>query len=255
MQGNYAHYRFGSQVLKSLPQQRQRSIQRFRQMYTMGTYGPDIFYFHNPLTEKGFAQAEQLHGLTGEAFFTRCCEILKNNPSEAGQAYLFGLLSHYCLDSACRDFIRENLGLASKTEIGVEFDRFLLTSDGKTPACSHDFSGPMKLTRGECVTVSAFYPPMTPAAISSAVGNMRRLTRWLTGKNRKTLARLLSVCPSHIRHRLMASPANHKCLHLNEKLLSCYVSGVAAFPELARQLTEHLESGAPLGEGFGGSFH
>lgn len=255
MQGNYAHYRFGCQVLKLLPPSRRRSIQRFRQMYTMGTYGPDIFYWFSPMSQKGFSQAENLHAMTGQDFFAQCLKIWKANPSEAAEAYLYGLLSHYCLDNACRKLIAENAGKnLGKTEIGVEFDRFLLTTDGKIPAQTQDISQPMKLTRGECVTVSLFYPPFTPANISSAVGNMRRITRFLTGKNRKALSRMLAVCPDHIRQRLMASPANHKCMHLNERLLSCYVSAVAAFPELARGLEAAMTEGNALGEAFADKF-
>lgn len=250
MQGTYAHYHFGCQALKSLPQSQQRKIQRFPQMYTMGTYGPDIFYFQKPM-QKGSSQADLIHDMTGEEFFIRCCRVLKDNPSEAGLAYVYGLLSHYCLDSACRDFIAGNLHKdLNQREIGVEFDRFLLTRQGKTPAHTQDTSGPMKLTPGECQTVSHFYPPATAGQISAAVGNMRRITRWLAGKSRKTL---VSLCPA-LRDRLMANPANHKCLHLNEDLLVCYNAGLCRYPELARQLSAYLEEGTPLGEAFRGKF-
>ena len=49
MTANYAHYRFGKQLLPQLPADVRQCIQRFRRMYDMGLHGPDIFFYHNPL--------------------------------------------------------------------------------------------------------------------------------------------------------------------------------------------------------------
>ena len=49
MPANYAHYRFGKQLLSGMCPNDRRSIQRFRRLYDMGLHGPDIFFYYNPL--------------------------------------------------------------------------------------------------------------------------------------------------------------------------------------------------------------
>lgn len=44
MPANYAHYRFGKQLLSGMCPNDRRSIQRFRRLYDMGLHGPDIFF-------------------------------------------------------------------------------------------------------------------------------------------------------------------------------------------------------------------
>ena len=110
MPANYAHYRFGIQALEQLSPDLKRPIQRFRRMYDVGLHGPDLFFYYNPLMQNSLAAlARRTHALAGREFFTQACEILKKNPSEAGQAYLYGLLCHYCLDSALHPWCWRNL--------------------------------------------------------------------------------------------------------------------------------------------------
>ena len=92
MPANYAHYRFGKQLLSGMCPNDRRSIQRFRRLYDMGLHGPDIFFYYNPLIKTATGQLGGVfHAQSGQEFFARVCA---QAGSEAGRVYLLGLLGH-----------------------------------------------------------------------------------------------------------------------------------------------------------------
>ena len=154
MPANYAHYRFGKQLLSGMCPNDRRSIQRFRRLYDMGLHGPDIFFYYNPLIKTATGQLGGVfHAQSGQEFFARVCA---QAGSEAGRVYLLGLLGHYCLDSLCHPYVekKEADGSARHVELESEFDRYLLEADGVVLPHTYDGSAHMRLTRGECVTVA-----------------------------------------------------------------------------------------------------
>lgn len=257
MPANYAHYRFGVLSLPYLPADVRRPIQRFRQMYDVGLHGPDLFYYYSPFAKTTAGElGARFHGETGRECFTRVCGQLRKNPTEAGLAYLYGLLAHYCLDSALRPLVRAETaeGNLSPVELEVEFDRFLLDTDGKTPPCTQNTASHIRLTRGECVTVSEFYPPATPANISHSVKNMALAGKFLAGKNRKLLKNMVTVLAEEDAQRLMPEHANPKCLHLDKAMFDLYNQALERYPSMVEQLTAYMNYAAPLGEDFDETF-
>ena len=74
MPANYAHYRFGKQLLSGMCPNDRRSIQRFRRLYDMGLHGPDIFFYYNPLIKTATGQLGGVfHAQSGQEFFARVC--------------------------------------------------------------------------------------------------------------------------------------------------------------------------------------
>ena len=257
MPSHYSHHRFGKDVLPAIPADCQRLIQRFRRLYNIGLQGPDLFFYYNPFlkTETG-ELGKKFHRMTGREFFTQACEILRKNTSEGAAAYLYGLLAHYCLDSVVHPFVHEltDEGPLGHVELEVEFDRYLLQLDGKHPPQTYRMGKYYKITRGECVTVSQFFPPVTPGAIYRSTRNMIRSDWFLKGKNRALLRLLLRVTPETVSQQLMADPANHKCLHLNDAMLALYTEAASRYALLLAQLTAHLNGGDPLGAEFDAVF-
>ena len=126
MPAHYAHYRFGDKLLPTLPANVSRPILRFRRLFDMGTQGPDLFFYYNILTDNAVDKlGKKLHTMTGREFFGMICRRLRLEPTEAGQAYLYGLLAHYCLDRTCHKKIREVTedGKIGHIELETEFDR------------------------------------------------------------------------------------------------------------------------------------
>ena len=252
----YAHYRFGTELLPSLPADVRKTIARFRGLYEMGLHGPDIFYYSSPVIHTGTDYLGiKFHEQTGREFFARVCRAVRMARSEGAQAYLYGLLTHYCLDSRCHEVIsrlaqEENL---QHLELETEFERYLLEKDGKVPAYAQDLSPHIALTAGECETVSRFYPPATASAVSRSVKNMAFYTRLLAapdGVGRTVLEKGIRVMPREVQGMLMGKTPNAACAIHCEKLMESYQSCVEVFSSYLEQLREHMTYSAQFGEEF-----
>lgn len=250
MPASYAHYRFGKQLLPELPADIRQNIQRFRRMYDMGLHGPDIFFYYNPFVKNSvFQLGKTYHCQSGQEFFTRACVAAD---SEAGLAYLYGLLAHYCLDSLCHPYVHKTVeaGEARHVAMEAEFERYLLQRDGELPLDGQRFAKHVKLTRGECMTVSRFYPPATGANVSIAVRFMAFSLRFLNGKNRVRTEKILSRLPQSIQDQLIPEDTQPGCAMMNSELLARYNRAVKLYPQLLGQLRHHMKTGEPLGEDF-----
>lgn len=250
----YAHYRFGAALLKIMPADVRRTIQRFRSLFDVGLHGPDIFYYRPALIKtKSSYLGIKFHEQTGQSFFPRACRTVRLERSEAAQAYLYGLLCHYCLDAVCHHFIRENAQGINPWEIETEFDRFLLEKDGKIPPCSQDLSRHLHLTPGECKTVAKMYPPASENDVRDSLRSMVVFTKVLAvpeGARRTVLEKSLGLLSSELKGLVMTNAPNPRCAHLNEGLLDCYEKALEQFPEMLSQLQAHLTYSAPFGEEF-----
>ena len=257
MPSSYAHHRFGQQTFDLLPPELQKTVRRFPQLYTVGLHGPDLFFYYNPFADTALGRlGPEYHRRSGRDYFSQVCAQYRQNPTEGALSYLLGLLAHYCLDAHVHPLVHEktDTGPLGHVELEVEFDRYLMVLDGISSPETEDFSPWFRLTRGECLTVSAFYPPATAASIHTAARNTRLVTRLLAMKNRKLLNRGISLFGETIRQQMILSPANHKCLHLNCDLLDLYGQALEDFPVLLAQLRENLDHGTPLGEEFAPKF-
>ena len=245
MPGVYAHYRFGEQVLSQLSPKQRQCVTRFRRLYDMGLYGGDIFSFYNPLMQTDTGKLEErYHSMTGIDFFT---QALTQATTEGARAYLYGVLAHYCLDSLCKAYLlRQKEAGASLTQLGTDFDCYLLTLDGK--ALPWDLSTHMELTRGECVTVSQFYPPATAGGTHAAIRNMTHLYRFLAGKNQKWVRRVLSLLgKTDLPARAFPAELPYQPKPADQELMSRYNRAVKLYPELLKELTRAMEEGTALG--------
>lgn len=261
MPANYAHYRFGCQVIPTLPANLRRPIQRFRRLFDMGLQGPDLFFYHTIFTDDSLKKlAQKLHDQTGRDFFTAVCRRLRLEPTEAGQAYLYGLLAHYCLDSICHPAITEMIadGKIGHIELETEFDRYLLSLDGIASPETFDNSPHLKLTKGECVTVAALYPSVTPGNVLQSANTFAAVTRLLAApkeKQRKWMRSASQKILPKFTPFIMHSQPNRNCAHLNEPLKALYDQAAALYPTLLEQLTAHMTYNASLGDAFDKAFH
>ena len=257
MPANYAHHRFGQQTFELLPPKARKTVQRFHQLYTIGLHGPDLFFYYNPFMQTSTGSlGRKYHKESGQVFFSQVCQRIREHPTEGAESYLYGLLAHYCLDSVCHPFVNGEAakGTLGHVEMEVEFDRHLMVLDGIESPETLDTSDYFRLTRGECATVSEFYPPATPANIHAAAWNTRLIVRFLAGKNRKFLKTLLAPFGETIQQQRMHSPANHRCLHMNKDLQALYDEALRRYPVLLEQLMDALQNGTPLGEDFAPDF-
>lgn len=257
MPSHYAHYRFGAAVIPMLPSQAQRSVRLFRRLYDVGLHGPDIFFYHNIFIKDNVVTlGSKYHNMSGEEFFTPICKHLRLEPNEAALAYLYGLLTHYCLDSAIHPFVHEQTddGKIGHTELETEFDRFLLQRDGKRQPNTFDCSTHMKLTKGECGTVASFYST-SPTAVDTSVRSMAVNVKLLAMPNSNFRRMVESAAGKRLGQYFMGRTPNKNCTHLNEPMLALYDRALERFPAMVEALTAHMRCNAPLGELFQDTFN
>lgn len=249
----YAHYRFGKLTLPALPEEARRVSQRFRQLYDVGLHGPDLLFYYQPLfhTKTG-SLASRYHKLTGREFFQQAAAHYRENPSEGAQAYLFGVLAHYALDSACHPLIHEVTadGKIGHSELETEFDRQLLTQDGVEAPHMQNLASHIRLTWGEAVTAAGFYPPASAFAIRRSAVIMSLVNRLLTLRSRGLLKAILRLGGRDGMEMLMSVRPNHKCTPLIQPLLSHYNEAMERYPRMAAKLLDCINNETPLDEDF-----
>jgi hypothetical protein len=256
MPSTYAHYRFGLAMLEKFPGDSRRTIQRFRRLFEVGLHGPDIFYYQLPGLNKSTSfLGIKFHEQTGQEFFQRVCRGIRMEKSEAAQAYLYGALCHYCLDSVCDPYMKEQCAAEGVTTLRLEteFDRFLLESDGKVPACSQDLSPHLKLTPGEWETVAKFYPPATARMVKDSLNNMMFVLKLLAtpeGARRTALSKGVKILGKDFAGAVMGSEPDPKCAHLTEGIMEKYREAEERFPAMLTQIQALMTYNAPLDEYF-----
>lgn len=243
-------------MLAAMPADARRTIGRFRRLFDVGLHGPDLFYYHSPVLKAGLRHlGTKYHQQTGREFFQRVCRVARLENSEAATAYIYGVLCHYALDSACHPLILEQtaLGTANHTQIEREFDRFLLEKDGKVPPESQDLSNHIRLTPGECETVAKFYPGTTARQISQCLKTMataNKLVATPDGARRTVLRKGMELLGEETAAMLMTVGPDPKCATLDPLLMEKYDEAVALFPELLSQLQAHMTYNGVFGEEF-----
>ncbi len=260
MPASYAHYRFGTAQLAAMPADVRKTIGRFRSLFDMGLHGPDIFYYSRAVIPSGKDfLGIKYHEQTGREFFTRVCRAVRLERSEAALSYLYGVLCHYCLDSVCHPVIAQITegGTVGHMVLETEFDRYLLETDGKVPAWEQDLSPHIRLTEGECETVSRFYPAASASRIRRHVQSMAFLTRLMAapqGLGRAALEKGSRLLPREIQGMLMHQTADADCVPCLPRLMDAYQAASAAFPAMLEQLREHMTYSAGFDSEFDRKF-
>ena len=258
---HYAYYRFGSQVMTTLPSQLQRTVRRFRQLYDMGLHGPVLFLYPTPLRAAAAAALlKKYRGQSGKLFFERVGRMVRLQPTEGSLAYLYGVLAHYALRSLTTPYLsrQTEAGTAARSVMETEFDRYLLELDGKGPAHLYDRSGHIRLTPGECGTVAAFYPPASSGLVEKCTHTMAERTRFLTlpkGLRRDLIGKALSVAGPEAAGLLMPTEESDSSADLDAALTRLYEMALQRYAVLADELQAYLRRGTPLGTDFSAAFY
>ncbi len=250
MPSAYAHYRFGKELLPQLPGEVRQCIQRFRRMYDMGLSGPDFFFYYSPFLKTPVGDLGNVyHRKTGLEFFPGACQAAS---SEAAQAYLYGLLAHYCLDSACHPYVQQIAQIGEATHVGLEseFDRYLLVLDKVPQPHTYDPGKYWKLTRGECMTAAGFYPPATGGQVSRSIRTMALWRKFLAHPNRNLTDGLLQRFAPKFRNHFIPVQETDALAPYVRELDHLYNLALERYPRLLEQLLAHLREQTPLGGEF-----
>jgi hypothetical protein len=111
MPGFTTHYIFGDEAARQIPSLQVRQLlEKYPACYHLGLQGPDVFFYYLPayfLTERNVGNL--MHDTATYAFFEALLESrnrLKSAPArEIADAYIYGFIGHYSLDTVCHPYI------------------------------------------------------------------------------------------------------------------------------------------------------
>ncbi len=189
----YAHYRFGQEVLKSLPVCFFDAIEKYPEAFALGTQGPDILFYHHPLKKNEIrSHGTYLHAIAAEDFYLDMAALLLENckgesaeevlsQNGAFAAYICGFLCHFTLDVSCHKYIDDNSSKKpTHGKIESEFDKFLLKKDGK-PIRGYNTATPIKDENGTSeACAKALKLPQENIALS--IKTIRKINGWFSKK-------------------------------------------------------------------------
>lgn len=249
MPSTYAHERFGNLVYDHLPENLQEKISEEQDLYHIGLQGPDILFYCDPFGINGTAEAGRLmHKMSGRMFFARETDLLeRQNGSirEAGEVYMYGMLCHYVLDSACHGFINRyarELGV-SHGVIEGEFDRSLIAEEGRVPV-EEDMTANFHPSKRSDEVISIFYPAQGLKIISKSTKRFKffhRVLRCPGSLKRNFLYTGLKVIKQydalrgHITSEKPVPECAESCLHLRKILVESVPEAVRlikVFPDI-----------------------
>lgn len=260
MPAGYAHYRFGTQILPQLPADARKVLLRHRPIFDMGLQGPDFLFFHSFFKQTHlYRLGHQYHQISGRDFFTQMCAHTAAQPTEERQAYLAGLLSHYCLDSGCHPFVyamTEDTA-TGHSELETEFDRYLMTLDGIRKPHETNISRHLRLKKKGYATVAGFFPEITPKEAQQCIRSMalsQKLLTLPTAAGHRAVELFTGCAGGNTGGKVMTVGPHPRWAKLNGKMLEHYDQSRKRFPVLLAQLNRHMAKGEPFGSDFDANF-
>ncbi len=169
-----AHYTFGELVRGQLSPPLSGLLTEQLSYFTLGTQGPDLLFYHKPLTRNEVsALGHGIHREAGEVFFGRALRRnLTGDP--AALAYLLGVCCHYALDRACHPYVdRVATHGAEHIELETDFDRFVIEKQ-RLSSRREEYLPPLS-----CLGPIAMVYDIPEATATRALSSFRRYTKLL----------------------------------------------------------------------------
>ena len=235
MPSTYAHYRFGQDVLKALPDQYKKVLLQEADLFNIGLHGPDLLFYYKPFSHHPLhAEGGRMHRLTGRQYFTEAGKIyLNRGPRKADYAYLCGFLCHFALDRACHGYINAlaDRGEVSHAEIESELDRILLKEDGADPV-RRNLAAHIHASRRAARVISAYFPGASEKEILRGIRSLWEFNLLLTLPGHlgyRRVDRLLQKLPSYsfIHGHMINLDPNPLCDRSNSDLRQKYEGAVS----------------------------
>ena len=187
MPTTYTHYRFGKDVLLNLPDQLRKTAEDKRELFDIGLHGPDILFYYYPVCYNHVNQTGvKLHKKPAYDFFEHAAKIInKKKHNVSGEAYIFGFICHYALDSVCHKYIEKIIEVSGigHSEIEMELDRRLMEKDGLDPLTYVPVHHILPLKKSAYV-IAPFFEGIKPEEVLQSLKGMRWALKQLMPLNK-----------------------------------------------------------------------
>ena len=252
MPTTYAHWRFGSDCIKTLPEELQNAVNNHREIYDFGVHGPDILFYdltHKELPRYGSA----MHHKPGREFFSECVRVYNENPDdkEAMLSYILGFLSHYTLDSKCHGYVNRKDAVSndlSHNKIEAEYDGHMMRLDGRNVALT-DRAESLKPDKKDAAIIARFFPFDQKQIYRTCRCHHFLIHALVCHSNfkRKAYARILNrIGLKDYRDLLVQTSEHPSCKDSNLRLDKLRADALKLYPVLVKDLMNALKTGSEL---------
>lgn len=197
MPAGYTHYQFSEDVIKHLTDQNiKKLITKNKQLFQIGTHGPDIFFYHHSYNfhDQVNNLGKKMHNENARDFFEKARDIIDD---DAKLTYILGFLCHFLLDSQMHFYVRKIMKETdmSHFEVEAEYDRYLLKRKGLNPVFCYIYSHIHDDEHIIC-TIQSFFPKLSYLQIQNSLKSMKLADKILRAPS--YLKRGLLYCLFHL---------------------------------------------------------
>lgn len=192
---SFAHDYCAKRMLKLLPAETAAPLKAEGKLLSVGSQGPDIFFYHNiwpfPAREHLCRFARLLHTENIDRIFKRLLQTTaeaEGEPKRKFFAYLSGYLAHYALDCAAHPYVFNRAGFGpDHTRFEADMDVALIRLLDKEPGVVYKalFTMPSEADRNAAGLLlgkaleGCFESPPSSADVANAVYAMYRVQRFI----------------------------------------------------------------------------
>ena len=183
----YAHDRFGEAVIAHLPPSFSEILQKYPEALHLGFQGPDIMFYHKPITKNAPKQIGiDMHHTPAKVFFVEQAKrLIDENPDlnpSPFLSYIAGFLCHFLLDISLHPYIYEiqDTGIPHG-RIESEFDKYLLKQDG-IPYRGYNTADKYAVENGTA-KACAYTLGVTEEEAARAIRTMKSINGYFTSKS------------------------------------------------------------------------
>lgn len=261
MPTTYAHWRFGDQCIKTLPEQLQTIVNNNREIFDYGVHGPDIYFYYKCMKRNDVNRyGSNLHEIPFKKTLKDVKEqykLIKNK--DAALSYLLGFTCHFALDSYCHGYIDRKAEVSPVThgKIESQFDRYLLIKDGYNPIKkSVTFS--LKPNKEMASVISKLFNKWDEKTVYKSLKDQKMYLNILKDSNdfkRNLLIKAFTKFNTLSFIDLLITKENdERCADSMLRLDKYFNKAVEHYPILALSLYNYLEKGKRLDPYFSNHF-
>ncbi len=257
MPTTYAHYTFGTEVLKNMNEELNKIISENMDLFNIGLHGPDILFYYGALGKNNVnKKGHDIHQAISALFFENARKVIQNCVSKNGAfSYIAGFICHYMLDSECHPFIgqKEAEGY-SHSKIEAEFDRIFMLKNNKNPI-SFKPTGHIAANRCYADCISKFYDGVSGEDIYKALKSMKFYLNFMVAPSK--LKRFiiyggLKITGNYenMSSLIMSYESDNNLAGIGEQLLNLYNNAIQPAADIISEYYKSLGTNSPLNNRF-----
>ena len=262
MPSTYAHYRFGKEIYKRLPEDMKKSVDVSPELFAIGQHGPDILFYYSALksnTVNGTGYG--MHAKPASDFFGPALKILEETGNDEGErAYIYGFICHFMLDSCVHWYVEDAISETGVSHTGIEgdFDRMLMERDGEDPV-KYMTACHIVPSQENARIIAKFFPEIPQEDILKALKDMIFYSKLLRCPGRLKRGFILTGLKvmghiDTIGGMVITPKARPQCVQSTAVLDKLFAVALDEAERYLAEFKETLEAGKPLPERFSRTF-